>query len=92
VIVNPNNFPVTATLLARQGETSGNGNVTATQSVNIAAKGYFASENILQDLGATSNFGPIEILSTAGSPLIAVSRVYSTSGETSGFFNTEPLP
>ena len=92
VIVNPNNSPITATVVARQGETSGNGNITASQSINIPARGYFASENILQDLGATSNFGPIEILSTTGSPLIAVSRIYSTSGETSGFFNAEPLP
>ena len=92
VIVNPNNSPVTATIRSRQGETNGNGNITATQSINIAAKGYFESENILQSLGATSNFGPIEILSAPGSPLIAVSRVYSVSGDTSGFFNAEPLP
>ena len=92
VIVNPNNFPVTATIRSRQGETNGNGNITATQSINIAAKGYFESENILQSLGATSNFGPIEILSAPDSPLIAVSRVYSVSGDTSGFFNAEPLP
>ena len=92
VIVNPNDSPVTVTIRSRQGETNGNGNITATQSINIAAKGYFESENILQSLGATSNFGPIEILSEPGSPLIAVSRVYSASGNTSGFFNAEPLP
>ncbi len=92
VIVNPNNSPVTATIRSRQGETNGNGNITATQSIDIAAKGYFESENILQSLGATSNFGPIEILSAPGSPLIAVSRVYSVTGDTSGFFNAEPLP
>jgi hypothetical protein len=92
VIVNPNNSPVTATIRSRQGGTNGNGSITATQSINIAAKGYFESDNILQSLGATSSFGPIEILSDPGSPLIAVSRVYSVSGNTSGFFNAEPLP
>jgi len=92
VIVNPSDSTVTLTLNSRQGETASNGNITGTESINIAARGYLVSNNILQDLRATSVFGPIEILSTSGSPLIAVSRVYSTSSHTSGFFNLEPLP
>src|SRR5262249_6702857 len=80
VIVNPNDSAVTLTVISRQGEATGNGNVTGSRSINIAPGGYFASSNILQDLGATSAFGPVEVLSTSGSPLIAVSRVYSTGG------------
>ncbi|MFN8006441.1 MAG: IPT/TIG domain-containing protein [Terriglobia bacterium] len=92
VIVNPNDVPVSATILARQGESTGNGNVTATQTITIPAKGYFSSDNVLQDLGATSNFGPIEIISPANTPLIAVSRVYDSTANTSGFFSAEPIP
>jgi hypothetical protein len=92
VIVNPNDWAVTVTVNSRQGETAGNGTITGSRSINIAAKGYYASSNILRDIGATSVFGPIEILSTAGSPIVAVSRVYSTGGHTSGFFNLESLP
>jgi hypothetical protein len=92
VIVNPNDSAVTVTVSSRQGETTGNGNITGTRSIDIAPGGYFASSNILQDLAATSAFGPIEVLSTSGSPLIAVSRVYSSGGHTSGFFNLKPLP
>jgi len=92
VIVNPNDSAVSVTVTARQGDSSGNGNITATRSIQIAAGGYFASDNILGDLGASSVFGPIEILSISGGPLIAVSRVYNITGHTSGFFNLEPLP
>ena len=56
VIVNPNNLAATLTVNSRQGETTGNGNITGTRSINIAPGGYFASNNILQDLGATQRF------------------------------------
>jgi hypothetical protein len=92
VIVNPGDTAQTVTVNSRQGESSGNGSITATRSITLAAGGYFASDNILEDLGATSVFGPIEIISTSGGPLIAVSRVYNIAGHTSGFFNLEPLP
>jgi hypothetical protein len=92
VIVNPNDSDVTVMVSARQGGVAGNGGITANHSITIPAKGYFASDNILQDLGATSRFGPIEILCTTGMPVVAVSRVYSTNGNTSGFFTTESLP
>jgi hypothetical protein len=92
VIVNPNDSAATVTVTARQGESSGNGSITATRSIPLPAGGYFASDNILGDLGASSVFGPIEILSTSGGPVIAVSRVYNITGHTSGFFSLEPLP
>ena len=56
VIVNPNDSAVNVTVTARQGDSSGNGNITATRSIQIAAGGYFASDNILGDLGASSVF------------------------------------
>jgi len=92
VMVNPNDSQVTLTLTSRQGDAAGNGNITGTQTINIAAKGYFVGNNILQDLGAASVFGPIEIHSDPDAPVVAISRVYSTNGNTSGFFNLEPLP
>ncbi|HWT83146.1 MAG TPA: IPT/TIG domain-containing protein, partial [Candidatus Methylomirabilis sp.] len=92
VIVNPGSSAVTVTVTARQGESSGNGTLTGTRSLPIAAGGYYASDNILADLGASSVFGPIEIQSDSGQPLIAVSRVYNTAGHTSGFFSLQPLP
>src|SRR5262245_41786571 len=44
-----------------------------------------AFDNILQALGISQGFGPVEIASLIGGPLIAVSRVSSLSN-TSGFF------
>lgn len=92
VIVNPNDAAVSVSVSSRQGEASGNGNITGTRSSTIAPMGYIASNNILRDIGASSTFGPIEILSNSGSPVIAVSRVYSTTGNTSGFFAAQSLP
>jgi hypothetical protein len=92
VIVNPNDSAVTVTVNSLQGDATENGKITGSRSIDISANGYFAAENILQAVGASSVFGPIEILSTAGRPVIAVSRVYSVGGHTSGFFNAEALP
>jgi hypothetical protein len=63
-----------------------------THAARIAAGGYLASNNILRELGGTIDFGPLEIVSDFGEPLITVSRVYNTTGNTSGFFSLEPLP
>ncbi len=92
-VVNPNNDPITVTLTAREGSPDNNGAITGTRSVNLPANGFYLSDNILQDIGASSSFGPIEIRASSNLPVIAVSRVYSTSfGNISGFFNTQPLP
>jgi hypothetical protein len=56
-----------------------------TQGLLIPAGGYFGSDDILGELGVGEGFGPVEIISTNGQPLLATSRVYSTS-RTSGFF------
>ncbi|MFN8009499.1 MAG: protease pro-enzyme activation domain-containing protein [Terriglobia bacterium] len=92
VLVNPNDSPVNVMLSSRQGGSPGNGNITGTRTISIASHGFFESNNILADIGAASVFGPIEILANANAPLIAVSRVYSTSGNTSGFFDAVALP
>ena len=55
----------------------------------IRARGFFSSSNILASLGISSSFGPVEIVSINGQPLMATSRVYSFSG-TSGFFQGQP--
>ena len=81
------------TVNSRQGESTGNGNITG-DSLHHHRRSADTLRAIIssQDLGATSVFGPIEIISTSGVPLIAVSRVYNATGHTSGFFNLEPLP
>jgi hypothetical protein len=63
-----------------------NGKITGElPSLVIPAHGSFGSSNILEQLGVSNSFGPLEISSTNGQPILATSRVYSTSG-TSGFF------
>jgi hypothetical protein len=47
-------------------------------------------ENLLQELGASSTFGPVEI--RCALPVIAVSRVYNPDGNTSGFLEAQALP
>jgi hypothetical protein len=92
VIVNPNPSAVSVSVIAREGGASNNGGVTGSRTITIPGNGQFVSENILQEIGAVSVFGPIEILAQNSTPIIAVSRVYSVSGNTSGFFNAQPLP
>jgi hypothetical protein len=56
----------------------------------IPPGGFVSFANILERLGAFNSFGPVEILSTNGQPLLATSRVYSLS-RTSGFFEAQAL-
>jgi hypothetical protein len=56
----------------------------------IPPGGFVSFANILERLGAFNSFGPVEIVSTNGQPLLATSRVYSLSG-TSGFFEAQAL-
>ena len=93
VIVNPNEAAVSATVLAREGSATNNGSVTGTRTVQIPAYSQFVSENILQELGASNSFGPIEIRSSSSAlPIIAVSRVYSVANNTSGFLEAQTVP
>ena len=91
-IVNPNAFPASVEITAREGSATNNGAVTGARVIAIPANGHFVSENILSEIGASSVFGPVELRSLTGTPIIAVSRVYSVTGNTSGFFNAQPLP
>ena len=91
-IVNPNAAAASVQITAREGSSSNNGAVTGTRVVTIPANGQFVSENILSEIGASSTFGPVELRSLTGTPIVAVSRVYSAVGNTSGFFNAQPLP
>ena len=52
--------------------------------------GFISFANILEGLGTVNDFGPVEIVSTNGQPLLATSRVYSLS-HTSGFFEAQVL-
>ncbi len=85
-VLNPNDCPVTVQLTARSGDAASN------RSINIPAHGFFDTDNLLAFLNSPFNFGPVEIRTFAGRPIIAVSRVYSKSDNTSGFFQAQPLP
>jgi hypothetical protein len=82
VVVNMGDTEAAAEIVAydNAGQVSGE-----LRTLTIPARGCFTSDDILQHLGITNSFGPIEIISTNGQPVIATSRVYSTSG-TGGFF------
>jgi len=51
----------------------------------VPARGYFSDVDILSRLGISNGFGPVEIICTNGQPVLVISRVSSTSGN-SGFF------
>jgi hypothetical protein len=91
-IINPNGAATTVTLTARDGSVSNNGAITGTKTVAIPANGYVFTENVLAFMGASTLFGPVELQSTAGLPVIAVSRVYNPAGNSSGFFMIRSLP
>lgn len=68
------------------------GNVLAQNSgITIPPNGVYSEEDILSSLGLNSRFGPLEIQSLNNLPLSAVSRVYSTADNTSGFFAAQPF-
>ena len=87
VVVNTGSTEALVDLISRDAE----GNVKGdSRGVVIPASGFFSTANILELLGVTSSYGPIEIISTNGQPVMATSRVYSSSG-TSGFFEGQPI-
>jgi hypothetical protein len=86
VVVNMGSIPAVVDVISRDTEGVVKG---ASRGVIIPASGFFGSANILESLGVSS-YGPIEIISTNGQPIMATSRVYSSSG-TSGFFEGQPI-
>ena len=70
----------------RQGQTIGE-----SQSLTLPINGIFHLDDLLGSLEVPSNFGPVEIESLNGVPLLAVSRVYSIHDDTGGFFLAQPF-
>ncbi|HET6961091.1 MAG TPA: fibronectin type III domain-containing protein [Terriglobia bacterium] len=87
IVVNTGSAQALVDLISRDAE----GNIKGqSRGVVIPVGGFFSTANILELLGVTSGYGPIEIISTNGQPVMATSRVYSTSG-TSGFFEGQVI-
>jgi len=87
VVVNMGSTEAVVDLISRDAEGIVKGE---SRGVVIPAGGFFSTANILEALGVSSNYGPVEIISTNGQPIMATSRVYSTSG-TSGFFEGQVI-
>jgi purple acid phosphatase-like protein len=87
VVVNMGSADAVVDLISRDVAGSIKGE---SRGLVINAGGFFSTANILELLGVTSGYGPIEIISTNGQPIMATSRVYSTSG-TSGFFEGQAI-
>jgi len=71
-------------------DTSGS-TLAQNQNIVISANGIYNVEDILTNLGISSSYGPIQIESLDGVPLAAISRVYSISNDTNGFFLAQPF-
>ncbi len=67
-----------------------NGTVIALKQISLPANGQWHELDILGSMGLSDQYGPLEISSANGVPLIATSRVYSTS-HTSSFFEARPI-
>jgi hypothetical protein len=91
-VVNLSDQSNSVELIAHQGDGSVNGAVTGSRTLTIPANGCFITDNLLQFIGSTAAFGPVEIQSLSGSPIIAVSSIYSAAARTSGFFVAQPIP
>lgn len=87
VVVNTGGTAAAVDLISRDAEGVVKGE---SRGVVIPAGGFFSTANILETLGVSSSYGPVEIISTNGQPIMATSRVYSTS-ETSGFFEGQAI-
>jgi hypothetical protein len=86
-VVNLGTTATTVELTARG--LGGDVNGSALQ-LTIPAQGMIASSDILAPLALPGTFGPLEIQSLDGKPLLAVSRVYSPN-RTAGYFEGIPI-
>jgi hypothetical protein len=86
VVVNLNGEPVSVELAAHNGD----GDLLGSQVVAIPAFGLLSFSDILDTLGAAGSFGPLEIASPNGKPLLAVSRV-SSEQRTGGYFEGQAI-
>jgi hypothetical protein len=87
MIVNPELIEGYFQLIARDI----NGEIQSQMgTMAIPARGFFTRDNILQYLGLTNFYGPIQIQATNGVKLLATSRIISGDG-TSAFFEGQPI-
>jgi hypothetical protein len=83
-----NNLPAHVGVTARDVS----GNILAQNAgIVIPANGIYNVDDILTTLGVSNSYGPLEIQSLNIVPLAAVSRVYSISNNTNGFFLAQPF-
>jgi hypothetical protein len=87
VVVNTGMAPAVVDIISRDAAGAVHGE---SRGITIPGGGFFSTQNILELLGVSSSYGPVEIISTNGQPIMATSRVYSSSG-TSGFFEGQPV-
>src|SRR5262245_19358774 len=66
------------------------GAVMKSMVMTVAPSGMFVSQDVLASLGLSGRFGPIEITSPSGKPLLATSRVVSGQ-HTGSAFSAVPL-
>jgi len=87
VVVNPEVIEAYIRLTARDI----NGEVKSQMGIlAIPARGFFTKENILEYLGLSNFYGPIEIQATNGVKILATSRIISADG-TSAFFEGQAI-
>jgi Purple acid Phosphatase, N-terminal domain len=82
VVVNPGEAAAAVDIVAHNVQGTVQGEL---RGQVIPPGGFVSVANILERLGGFNSYGPVEILSTNGQPLLATSRVYSLN-RTSGFF------
>lgn len=87
VIMNVGNTTATVKLTARDEIAAVLG---AKEGIAIPANGFYMSEDIFSDLGISGRTGSVVLESPTVSPLVAVSRVVSSS-RTSGFLEAVPI-
>lgn len=85
VVANLDAAPVSVEFKFRDAE----GNVKASTLDVISGNGFLSSADILARLGMAGEFGPLEIVSLSGKPILAVSGVYSLQ-RTGGYFEGVP--
>jgi type 1 glutamine amidotransferase len=85
-LANLESEPAPVVVTVRNAE----GTVMKSTAMTIPASGMFVSQDILATLGLPGRFGPVEITSPSGKPLLAASRV--VSGQCTGsVFAAVPL-
>ena len=62
---------------------------TVLRNITVDGNGFASFENILEALAVNDNYGPVEIRSTNGAALAAVSQVSGLNSHTSGFFQAQ---